>query len=106
MNKYTSIIPLNLFKNVSKLKFIIFFLLLVIVAFISFVVTFGVDDGTTKDSTITRLWQIPLNVLWYPTTVFGDISGPLYVFLLLVQIAFYAIILERIFYFIKVKKSE
>lgn len=83
--------------------FLVFFLLIFALSFYSYLVTFGVEDGTTKETSLMKIYEIPFQVLWFPLSFFGDIVGPIYVLLLLIQIVFYAFVLERIIFMFKKK---
>ena len=101
---------IKIFKNINFKIFIPLVILLLILTILSFLCAWAEDEGTLGDSFIGLLGAKAFNAFRFPThTMFWAIvqnSFLLYVIGLLINPILYALLIERVRYLIKIKKTK
>lgn len=97
--------------KIYKFNLKIFFIATIIcgiLTFISFIATFGIDEGTIERNFLTLTLEKLFYVFRFPThTFFFDkMKGDIFVWGLFINCLFYGLIIERIFSVDKSKKTE
>jgi hypothetical protein len=97
--------------KISKFNFRIFLLTVIIcgvLTFITFIATFGIDEGTIEKNIFTLTLEKLFYIFRFPThTFFFDkMKGETFVWGLFFNCLLYGLIIERFFSFYKSKKIE
>lgn len=100
----------KLFKKINFKILIPAIVVLIILTFLSFLCAWAEDEGTLGESLIGLIGAKGFHVFRFPThTILWGIvqdSFLLYVLGLLINPVFYAFLIERIIYFIKIKRMR
>jgi len=98
--------PTMTFKQINRKLLTRLFLLLALIAFVSFVCLFGISEGTIPDNFFTSFMAGLFMVLRFPMHTIFETDSLLWYLLLAFNLLLYSFLIERIVFVVKQRKEH
>lgn len=86
-------------------KFVIIYLILLSLCFISFLFTYGYEEGTMHNEIVGKLFSVVFLIFTFPIVSFVT-SSQYFIPGLILDVGMYALLISLVFYFLKISKFK